>query len=469
MIIERFSGLQVPLDNPACEKIKEFLNRSHMDYTGKQMIENIFYEEDGGFLLVPRYFPIEKFIPDATIKDVFPEGEDIEIETTVELRDDIQKQIVHYLLNNDNGIIQANPGAGKTVVSIYTISKIKKKTFILVHRDSLVDQWRSRILQFTNLKEEEVSKLNSSNYEQILNSSKIIICTNQTAFSLLSGNKRALFINAINNSNIGMFIGDEVHTSVGAPTFSFCSIHIPCKYVYGLSATPYRYDNNTDVIKYHLGDVFVPVGKDMTMKANVNVFLVNSGVSDNRKRYLYFTGKFERARYLSLLHKSKIFMEMVYNIIRKSISQDRNIIVVSDRINLLTDLSNRISSQDKGMFTGSSGNNELKHKVVFATTNKIRDGVDIPEKDCMIITNPVSNIEQLCGRVTRLHPNKSNPVIFDIVDVNCKEISRTLNNRIKYYKNKEWEIRYFSYINNKVEPIDYNTAIGIVFNTKKEI
>lgn len=464
MIIERFSGLRIPITHKSCEDIKVFLNRSHMDYTGKQIIENIFYEEDNEYLLIPRYFPIEKYIPEAKIREVFPEGEDINIETTVQLRDDIQKQIVHYLMTNDNGIIQANPGAGKTVVSIFTIAHRKKKTFILVHRDSLVDQWRSRILQFTNLKEDEVIKLSSSNYEKLLPTAKIIICTNQTAFSLLSGVKRESFINAINNANIGMFIGDEVHTSVGAPTFSFTSIHIPCKYVYGLSATPYRYDNNTDVIKYHLGEVFVPKGKDMTMKANVNTLLVNSGVSDNRKRYLYFTGKFERSRYLSVLHKSKPFMDTIYNVIRKCIIEDRNIIIVSDRINLLTDLYNRIEYVDKGMFVGSAGNTELKHKIVFATTNKIRDGVDIPEKDCLIITNPVSNIEQLCGRVTRLHPDKKTPVVFDIVDINCKEISRSLATRIKYYNGKEWEIRYLSNLNGKLETIDNPRCINLVYN-----
>ena len=46
------------------------------------------------------------------------------------------------------GLISLPCGAGKTVISLYIISLIKKKTIILVHKDFLMNQWYDRIKQF---------------------------------------------------------------------------------------------------------------------------------------------------------------------------------------------------------------------------------------------------------------------------------------------------------------------------------
>ena len=437
---ERTSGIKIPKDLPECKEIKEFLFRRSIDYTGKQIIENKFYEEFEDYILVPRFFPLEKYFIDYEIVDKIGYGKDIEINSNIKLRDEIQVMVTNHMESHNNCIIQANAGAGKTVMSIYHISKLKKKTFVLVHRDSLVDQWRTRFLEYTDLKEEDVVRLTSSNFTSI-DDAKIIITTNQTVASILS-KRRDEFIEAMERAEIGVFLPDEVHTSVGAPTFSACSIYIPCKYTIGLSATPYRYDSNTDIIKFHLGEIFVPIGKDSTLPANITVLLTNSRVSEGKKKYLYFSGKFERARYLTLLYKSLVFLDVCNGLVAKFIKEERNIIVVGDRIKLLEELYNSANTTEKSLFVSSANNFCLKERVVFATTMKIRDGVDIPKKDCLIITSPVSNIEQLAGRVTRPMVGKPTPIIVDIVDVDCGEICRSIKYRIKFYKSKNWDIQY---------------------------
>ena len=41
-----------------------------------------------------------------------------------------------------------DPGKGKTVMALYIIAKLKKKTLVIVHKSFLLNQWIERIEQF---------------------------------------------------------------------------------------------------------------------------------------------------------------------------------------------------------------------------------------------------------------------------------------------------------------------------------
>jgi superfamily II DNA or RNA helicase len=388
---------------------------------------------------VPRYFPVENFI-DSKVVDVRSEGQDIDITHNIRLRDDLQKNVVNYMLNHTNGIIQSPPGSGKTVMAIFVISELRKKTIILVHRDSLAEQWTERFLEYTNISPDEIGRLSSANFKDCLNKS-IIISTNQTFISLLKRN-RDEFLQKLKDSNIGILLSDEAHTSTGAPTFSECSLHIPAYRTYGLSATPARQDGTTDVIEYHLGNVWVPEGLSSTMSGNVTVILFNSGMLPKSRGYIYWGGMFQRSRYLSMLSKSPIMLKISEALINKFYNEDRNILYVSDRIKLIETLYNTVKCESKSKFIASAKNEMLNYKLCFATVGKIRDGVDIPAKDCLIIPSPVGNIEQLAGRILRIKEGKKQPIIVDMVDLCFREISGTFHGRLKFYKSKNWEVKY---------------------------
>lgn len=431
---------------PFYHKVKEHLVRKMKHYQDSTYDFYTFYIEGDKILKVPRFFPINQYVS-CNVLDSSPAGQDISIGHHIQLRDDQQKDIVNFMLTNDRGVIQAPPGSGKTVLSIYVIAERKKKTFIIVHRDSLVQQWigpgtpekPQGFLTFTDIKEDEISRLTSENYHDALTKS-IIITTDQTFLSLLK-RQREDFLTELNKSNIGIFIADEVHTTVGAPTFAECSIHIPCKVVFGLSATPYRYDGNSDIIQYHLGDVYIPQGEATVMGARVAVLLIDSGLKKSRG-YCMWGGYFQRSRYLNLLKKSTVFSEVCKSLLLKMISDERKVIFVSERLKMIDQFFDWLSISDKSKFTQSAGNEVLEHQVVFATPGKVRDGVDIPTKDCLIMTSPISNIEQICGRVLRVSEGKKEPLIFDIVDLAYDEICRTFFKRRDYYFGKQWNVRY---------------------------
>ena len=53
-----------------------------------------------------------------------------------------------YSSQSYGGIICVPPGSGKTVMALYIISQLKKKTIIIAHIDFLLTQWRERIQMF---------------------------------------------------------------------------------------------------------------------------------------------------------------------------------------------------------------------------------------------------------------------------------------------------------------------------------
>lgn len=447
---KRRAGLAVPIihhEERFYNNIKAQLTRQTTDYQTNEKIINKFYLESNKFLIVPRFFPIDLY-GNFAIEDISHKGQFIYIDHNIVPRSDTQRKAIKYMMENDSGLIQLEPGVGKTVISIYVVAERKRKTFVLVHKDYLVKQWIKRFIEFTTLTENDVVRLTSKNFKDALYKS-VIVTTDQTFISILKRNRND-FLFELDRAKIGIFIADEVHTSIGAPTFAECSIHVPAKVVFGLSATPYRWDGNGDIINYHVGKLFKDEDTEGTMDARVTVIFSDLNILKeydekkkreiNRFKYLYWANKFQRSRYLNILKNSKKFIKLCLSVIEKV--KNRNIIFMSERINLIDLLLKNTEQNDKSKFIAGSPDSALESKLTFSTPGKIRDGVDIPAKDCLIMTSPISNTRQLAGRVLREDKGKQEPIIIDIVDTGVEDIRETYHNRDNFYESKGWKIQY---------------------------
>lgn len=461
--ILRDSSLIIENSSQQYESIKAYLTRVFKSYHDNSNYIAEFYSKDNSSnIRIPRYFPLEKFYKEFEVIDILNNGEDIGIETNIVLKNDLQIETSDYMLNNNKGIIKLDPGSGKTVISIYVISKRKKKSLILVHRNSLVDQWKERFLQFTNLKEEQITIFKTSSIEKSLNS-PIVISTVQSLLSAIENNEKNNIKEVLKKSNFGICIADEIHTTLGAQNFSKCSLYIPSIVNFGLSATPLRKDGTDDILSYHLGNIYSPIGNSDTMEAIILVILFDFKIvrGGRRNKYFYFSGKFEKSRYLSQMKKSESFFNVSFSLLDKF--KDRNIIFINERIEIIEILYHNIKEDnDKSKFIQNAGNEELEKRVTFATPGKIRDGIDIPKKDLLIMSSPISNINQLSGRVIRSYPNKKHPILVDLVDIGCKDIYSTYWNRFKFYSEKKWKIKYFEVTNNIVSEIEYDRIIELL-------
>jgi hypothetical protein len=141
---------------------------------------------------------------------------------------------------------------------------------------------------------------------------------------------------------------------------------------------------------------------------------------------------------------------------------DRNVLLIAERIKLIDELYNNLDFPSKSKFYRSETLAELTKYFTFATPGKCRDGIDAPWKDAMIVTSPISNIDQLSGRVVRSYQDKKTPIIIDMVDYGCKDISRTVNTRLKFYESKKWPIQFLLFKDNKIIKVDRETAYDIL-------
>ena len=197
------------------------------------------------------------------------------------------------------------------------------------------------------------------------------------------------------------------------------------------------------------------------MDARVSVVLLDYQI-DTPRRYTYIRwgGEFQRARYLNMMKKSEPFINVMKAILNKL--RDREMICMAERIKLIEELYKIMPSNSKAMFCGSGGLETLEAQHTFATPGKCRDGVDAPQKDCVITTSPISNIEQLTGRVLRPMEGKRQPIVIDMVDYGCRDMSRSLYNRVKFYDQKGWSIQFLLVTQTKMVKIDQERAYEII-------
>tara|TARA_B100000927_G_scaffold134143_1_gene108160 strand:- start:827 stop:3415 length:2589 start_codon:yes stop_codon:yes gene_type:complete len=126
-------------------------NLSSFNNNSANMPSYFIYQESEKRLYIPKYLGLQRFgVPD---KDKLKEGLDINLKFNGGLRENQVKPVEAFLkaANDDTkrgGLINLCCGGGKTCCSLYIISKLQKKTLVIVHKDFLLKQWRERIEQF---------------------------------------------------------------------------------------------------------------------------------------------------------------------------------------------------------------------------------------------------------------------------------------------------------------------------------
>ena len=97
-----------------------------------------------------------------------------------------------------------------------------------------------------------------------------------------------------------------------------------------------------------------------------------------------------------------------------------------------------------GEHTGDVRQNErdeaLTKKIILATYQKAKEGLDVPELDTILLATPVSDVIQPIGRIMRELPDKKTPMVIDIWDM-MEPFSGSGYIRRKYYKKEGFIIQ----------------------------
>jgi len=453
-------GYKIPkksITNDAIELIHKelIINPYTFDMTGfkdpnkeEDNSYNIYIETDKHYI-VPRYWGVEHF--GEPVVNKIPQGLDINVEFKGQMRD-YQKDIVDKYMksvgNQGGSLICLKTGGGKTVVALYIISLLKKKTIVLCHKSFLADQWISRIMEF--LPGVKISKVQGSTSDW---SGDIIIGMVQTILN------RDIPEDITNE--LGLLIADEAH-HLAAQQFAKSLLKLNPRYHLGLTATPKRADNLQRVFEYYLGPICFKSAVDKT--TNVEVRLIDYYCEDIRycKTEKLYTGKICRPRIINNIcnwdHRTRFIM----NIIFKCYEMGRKILVLSDRrehcLTMVRMANERYGLGTASPYLGGMKIHELdesnKKMIIVGTYQACSEGYDNRELDTLIMSTPQGNIEQTVGRILR-QENKFHPLIYEIVDTNISCLKKNTDTHMKLYKKRSYDV----YRNNDTDKIDFKKSV----------
>ena len=131
---------------------KELMVNAHIPKSPVQPAPFPVYRESLLKLYVPRYFGMERY--GSNIENKIAQGHKIILKFEGDLRD-YQNVIVDKYLKaatthtcGGGGLLDVDPGKGKTVMALKIIECLAVKTLVVVHKSFLTNQWKERIEQF---------------------------------------------------------------------------------------------------------------------------------------------------------------------------------------------------------------------------------------------------------------------------------------------------------------------------------
>lgn len=416
------------------------------------------YRESRNKLYVPLYYGMTEFGDPKEIR--LAECEDIDLNFHGEIRSYQNDIISKYMRCTEGreyggGLLDVMTGSGKTVMALNIISRIKKKTLVIVHKSFLMNQWIERIEMF--LPDAKVGKIQGENID--IEGKDIVI-----------GMLQSLSMKEYHEStfeSFGLLVCDEVH-HLSAEVFVRALQKIVTRYTLGLSATMQRKDGLSKVFKMFLGGV---IHKDE--RKNEHDVLINACHYETDDMVFQETKYDTRGNPLYSVMISKLCQynkrtEYIVNVILKAREHRHceQIMVLSHNKNLLMYIYKALMEyhdvKSVGYYLGGMKENDLKlsesKEVILATYAMASEGLDIKTLTTLIMATPKTDVTQSVGRILRKKDHQ--PIVFDIVDVHSL-FQGQWKKRKAYYKKMGYSIHDSS---NQ----DYNIAMEKMKQTSKE-
>ena len=440
--------VQIPKTDISIETIKTqliiegkkndiFLNREPM----------ILYKELKNYYIVPAIFGM-KYIKENNLKyqDLRSNGESIDVSFIGSLRENqisVVNETIDYLKTNYGTILNIPCGFGKTVCANKISCEMGLKTIILVHNSILLNQWVDRISQF--IKDAKIGIIQQNKFD--IEDKTHVIASMQTLCSRHDKYDKNIF------NSFGLCIIDETHVAA-AQTLSKSIGIISSKYKLGLSATVHRKDGFEPVLFRTIGEIGVSIERDSNSQ-EINVEFIHLNFESEMKFTYRQGGKStpNTGVMINDICSNKERNDCIIKSIHQKIEEGRHILVISDRRNHITCMSDKLSEsgfKDFGFLLGGGGrlkidkNNKASDKqVIFATYSFVSEGVDIPSLDTIIFTTPRVDIVQSVGRILRKHEGKKTPVAIDFIDTQNNVFNNQYKKRKRYYKSLGAEMKIY--------------------------
>ena len=327
-----------------------------------------------------------------------------------------QEETVKAILSRDMGTMAAPTGSGKTIMALYLIARRKQPSLIVVHTKELLNQWASRIEQFLGIPSNEIGRIGDG--ERLIGE-KITVALVQTLYKCTS----SVF------PYVGYLIVDECHRTPSR-TFTEAVSAFDCRFITGLSATPWRRDRLSKLIFWYVGNVVHEVKKDDLIQTGD--VLRAEVISRETSFRPHWDPTLEYSKMLSELTEDPARNRLIASDVAKEAGNGGGIcLVLSDRKTHCSTLQGLLTQKGikSELLTGDVLDQERKDivgnldagkiKVLIATGQLIGEGFDCKDLSTLFLTTPIKfdgRLTQYLGRVLRPALGKGKARVFDYVD-----------------------------------------------------
>ncbi|MBP5211994.1 MAG: DEAD/DEAH box helicase family protein [Pyramidobacter sp.] len=423
-------------------------------------------EDDGGFICLPRGLIEEvkcRCQADGIacgITDRRQNGKPLKIEFMGVLRDK-QKNALDCLTQHDCGILSAATAFGKTVVCAALIARKKVNTLIVLESSALIEQWEKALNAFLHIDEEPPEyRTRTGRVKKRRSLIGVIQGAKDTSGGLIdiamagSLRKKGEFHERL--GDYGLVIVDECHHSA-SETVAAVLQKTPARFLYGVTATPFRSDGLERINVMLLGPVrFQYTAKEKAAEGGLPHWVVprfTSAVCPHGRERLHIAAAYE------IIRENGLRDEQIRSDVRACVNSGRTPLVLTKFTEHAARLCERLKNDAQHVFLlvgtmSQKGRRKTLEEIVHTSANEsiivvatgqlIGEGFDFPRLDTLILAAPVAwkgVVEQYAGRLARDYPGKKDVMIYDYIDAHIPVFEKMYAKRLKAYARIGYQLR----------------------------
>lgn len=339
-----------------------------------------------------------------------------------------QSAAVGAMLDYEQGQIIRPPGTGKSQIVLAFVSMCGTPALVIVHTEDILQQWVEYAQEA--MPDIEIGVIRGKEHEV----GQLTIGTIQTLRNFTDKHFWKQF---------GAVIADEAHHGA-APTWEQTINRCPAFYRFGFTASETRADGMHPALKHIFGPVIHKQKFSSPVKLSVEPVRTSF--------YFGYRGAFDWMPLLNKLVTDDKRNEQIAEVVNGEIVEGNSVLVLSRRIEHLERIAEQINGEAE-ILTGKRSRVDRKRILKDFRSGKIRcllatqladEALDVPRLNRVVLTHPGKHegrIIQQIGRAIRTHPEKTDAVIYDIVDWRIGVLRRQWSERRRTYKQNKISIK----------------------------